>query len=352
VFITCYLGVLALFFYSSRFRQPLLPLFILLAVYGATVWLELVRRRPPVALTVLLGIAGLAAFSYIGWYRLPVGFPVTEPLSRGLYFYNQRDYRTALLHYRDAWKIDPAFPDVNLDIGSCFFRLGQADSASYYFRREIELHPGRPDGYADLASLYLTRSDINQARRLAADALEREPYHLIANRIMLRVSGADTLVSLAELQGTITSAATATRNDLNILVEGAGFLVQRGDPTTADSVARVATEASPPAIERDDWAFTGQFEERRRQFTVLRGRAFYLRGYISSLEGAPGQAAEFSRRAVYLDPELTAAYLNLANALAVLGRFDEADSVLESAARRLPDDSQIRQLRQAIESAK
>jgi len=75
-------------------------------------------------------------------------------------------------------------------------------------------------------------------------------------------------------------------------------------------------------------------------------------GYLAARNGDPNRAEKFFRAAIAASPSYTVAWVNLAATLADESKWQEADDAINHALVIDPDNSQARQLRQVIASAR
>ncbi len=342
VVILSYMAVVALFFFNSRFRVPLLPFYIILSAAGVThLWTQRNLRRTLLPLVPLFGLWLLSSYPVIS---LPRGGSPTGLLSKGLHHYASRDYREALRWFHRAAAVDSTFPEVNLNTGSCYLKLGIADSALYYFNRERAFNPQRAKVYINLASVQLLNDQYEQAAAEAARAIALSPYDVTANRVLLRAVAARKSAPDDSLMNLIGIAAVNTGDDIYLLNEAAILLSQRGCFKEAEHVLRRALRSKPPPIEMDDAAFKRQFrnspQSRRPQLAL----AHYQLGYLAGLSGRLEEAIGQSHRAVSLDPSLVEAYANLVSGYLSTGQARLADSVMAVAMARFPANPVLRKL--------
>lgn len=336
-----YTAVVALFFFNSRFRVPLLPFYIILSAAGAT---HLWTRRNLRSALLLVPLVGLWLLSSYPVISLPRGGSPTGLLSKGLHHYADRNYREALRWFHRAAAVDSTFPEVNLNMGACHLRMGFADSALYYFNRERAFNPQRAKVYINLASLQLLNDQYEQAATEAERAVALNPHDVMANRVLLRAVAARKSAPDDSLTHLIGIAALNTGDDIYLLNEAAILLSQRGCIKEAGQVLRRAMRSKPPPIEMDDALFKRQFRNspqlRRPQLAL----AHYQLGYLAGLSGRPEEAIAQSHRAVTLDPSLVEAYVNLVSGYLSTGQARLADSVMAVAAARFPSNPVLRKL--------
>ena len=337
-----YLAASSLFFFNSRFRLPLLPLYATLAANGLWFLVRTVTTNPRAVITpAVIGVVA-AAFSFYPLIPLPKGQVTLPSMTEGLYAYAEGRYGQALSDFRKAMAVEPSFPEMNLNAGACHFRLGQEDSAYYYFNREKQLHPGRHKAYTNIASLLLLNGRYREAVAEVSLALERRPYDIQSHMIRLRACAAQPEITGDSLLELVFDAVDEAGNDIFLLNDAAALFSQRGDQARAESVLLMAGNATPPPVETDDAAFERHFRNSRENWTKEKAKTFYQLGYIAGLDGRFDESLDFSRRAIDSDPDLVGAYVNLASGFMSTGRFSQADSILTIAIGRFPDNEQIR----------
>jgi len=345
VLLVVYSLVMAMFFVNARFRLPLLPYYFVFAVAGVCWVIEIARQRPLLLIGPALAATAAAWFSFSPPMSYPQQRSSQHLMSRGLYQYDQGEYQNALTTFQQAAALDPTFPETNLSLGACFFRMGQEDSASFYFDREIALHPQRPKAYHNLASLHLVNGRFTDALHLTNQALTLAPYSVPANIIKLRALAADPTVTIDSLWRAVETAAWATDETLIVLNWGASMLARDGCNPTVEKCLHRAERAVPPPIETDDHAFHANSRHRRPAFNLERAKTCYLLGYCAGVKGDFEAAIGHSLKALRLDPQLAEAYVNLYSGYLSSGRLVEADSVLTEASHLFPKHDQIRELR-------
>lgn len=337
-----YPPVVALFFFNSRFRLPILPLLIVLASVGALTVLNLFAteiKRGMIAIAVVIG--GWAC-SYYPLVNLPQGAPTQSYISRGIHFYIEQDYQKALHHFYTARMFDSTYPEANLNIGACYLRLGLADSARSYFEQERSLHPQRPKTYANLASLHLVNGQFEQAAAQAQKALALADWDVTSNMIYLRSLAGQDSVATDSLRTEIEKATARTSNDLYLLNDAAMLLLNRGDTLEAESMLQRALQTQAPPIETDDGAFDRNFPNHYRRRLKEKARAFYHLGLLAGLAGRYHQAISYNSQAIAADSGFVEAYLNLAGGHRLVGQIETSDSILTMASQRFPESDLVR----------
>ncbi len=344
-----YLAATALFFFAERFRMPLLPpYFVIAAAAPFDLWRR--ARSLPVSLVYpVIGVVVALLLSLLPVPKSPGASLAAALNSEGLHHYYDGRFEAARQSYQQAMRVDSALVDLNLNLGATFLRLGQIDSAVYYFEREIGLHPGRPEAHANLASVALLQDQPEHAVELTDRALPLQPYHSLTNRVRLRAVFAVDTLSRERLLEEVSQARSRTDDAPRLLLDAGLLLSERGMFDAAERVLLDLVARPVPPIETDDNAFTQDFvnDEASQQERVA--RALYQLGFISGLTQRFYDAVNYSRRAIETDSSLVEAWVNLAAAYRSTGDFAAADSVYREAVRRFESHPAIEHLRRMWE---
>ncbi|MEW6411619.1 MAG: glycosyltransferase family 39 protein [Candidatus Zixiibacteriota bacterium] len=340
--IICYMLVSALFFFNSRFRLPLLPIFFVLSSYSLYWLSQRLTKHPkqvllPLAAAVLFGL-----FSFHMIVKLPEGAPSQYLTSQGLYYLNNGEYRKALQTFQIARAIDPTFPETNLNIGAAFVRLGKLDSALYYFDREHEFNPLRPKTYTNIASVHLLRNQPRMALQEVEKTLQAMPYDITANLVFLRAIFADSQLTIENFTDSALAAIDRTNGHILVLNDAGAMLTSGGDLRTAATILQAALESPPPPIETDDGAFERNSPNSPANREKTKAVTCYQLGYISGMQGAFTDAVRFSKMAIERDSTMSEAYVNLISGYLSTGRVDDARRVLNIALTKFPGNDYLR----------
>ena len=336
-------ALIAVFFFSSRFRLPILPFWIILAAAGANVLTARVisKHRSSWLIAGTVIICWLISASPI--VPPAAGTSSMGLTSKGLFHYNTGDYEQALRFFRGALKTQEDFPETNLNLAACHLRLGQSDSALFYLGEELRYHPDRHRAHINLSSMALLSGNMEKALTHAHLAVEMVPYDVLANQVLLRAAAAANLSSAAFL-ALFDSILSNTDNDLYLLNEAAVIISERGELRKARELLRQAINSTRPPIETDDAAFEPHFRHSRAAWNKELAKAHHQLGYLYGLDGEFAQAVRLSERAIAFDSTLVGAWINLASALAQSGEPGRADSVMKVIRQRFENDPLVRQL--------
>jgi len=341
--VVAYVATIALFFFNSRFRLPLLPLFAVLSAGGVIGTARIAGTdlgKFAVKVTVAAVVMLISFWQPVSSAR---GRSPQPLVSKGIHHFSVGEYTRALGIFRSALAVDESFPEANLNAGACYVRLGNLEAADSCFAREIRHNPSRPRAYVNLASLCFLKGDQEAALTQLRQALLLAPSDPNANLLHLRLAAAkeDDLLDLAEVS---RLSAARTNNDIFVLNEAAILLTESGDLETADRILRQALASSPPPVETDDALFARGYRNSPRNWSLQTARSHYQLGYVSGIKGSYGEAIRHSRLAIELDSTLADAYVNLISGLVVTGKPDQADSVLHDALVRFPRHPSLQRL--------
>lgn len=346
--VLAYVLVSAVFFFNSRFRLPLLPYYFVLSASGLVTLVHHVRLKRKSSIPLVLLAFCAALFSFYPLISLPQGSSPLSLISKGLYYYSNGQYRQALYYHRLALTVDSTSPEINLDMGTCYFKLGVDDSARYYFEREKRFNPGRVKAYTNIASLHLVSGQYEDAITEVNHALAHKPYDVTANMVFLRAAFAMQKIDNDSLAYLASWAAENTSNDIYLLNDAAALLAQKGALQWAESLLLRALNAKPPAIETDDEAFTRTFRNSPQNWERQRAKTNYQLGYINGLRERYHDAVRYSSQAIRNDSTLVEAYVNLISGLLSTGQPQKAESVLAVAVRKFPANEHLHQLQEYL----
>lgn len=336
ILIFVYSIAVALFFFSSRFRLPLLPFYIILSAVGIESLLRFSKQHYrkyllPVSLAVLVAVFSAAPIA-----PLPAGRQSQHLVSLGLFHYANDDTSAAIGYFHRAAKIDSTFPELNLNIGACHLRFKNLDSSIFYFEKEIKAHPKRALGYSNLAGLYLVQEKWDKAFKNATRAIKLKPYRSDAHTIRLRAAANIAGINADSLATIASYAGETTGQNRNVLYNAAVILTERNSPEDAITFLKRALISEPVPIEIDDEAFTPHYEETKAARKSKLALVNYQLGYVYGIKNEYGNSIRYSMEAISIDPNLESAYANLAAGYYALGKFTAADSVIIKAKKLFP----------------
>lgn len=196
---------------------------------------------------------------------------------------------------------------------------------------------GEDGAEAGLAAL---ARDLNQPGIVRATAVELlRGYGEAGVRVMLDLLGDEDPLVRVVAAGGLETYEPALRLDAVA-------------PLLADEIRAVRQEAArvlasvPPAMmsaaqRRAFEAALAEYRETQRANLDTPGARLNL-GILAAAQGRAGEAIEWYRKAIELDPMFLPAQLNLATLYNQLGRNQEAEQVLREAIRHTPEDGELR----------
>jgi tetratricopeptide (TPR) repeat protein len=169
-----YVFTLLLFFVCARFRQPVLPIMILFAVFAFWEGARFVASRRYKA----IGLFALAFFLLLMESNHNIiGLTKNEIQSEdwfvlGTAYLEQGDKDAALRYYRSAVRINPDHASALLNLGALYSREGNDRDAARMFQRAVKAAPGNPDAYYNYATSLEALGRFQEAAALLEKALK------------------------------------------------------------------------------------------------------------------------------------------------------------------------------------
>lgn len=166
-FVILYSASVILFFVTSRYRVPTLPYFIIFAAAAADHIYNLfrqqeypgVKRLIPLYLPILL----LTSVNFLGVQKIARPY---AHFSLGNAYQKKGQPESAEQEYLKALQADPAYKQVNLNLGVIYYDNEEYAKAEGHFLREIQLNPGFEAAFA-----YNNIGNIRVQQGLHEDAL-------------------------------------------------------------------------------------------------------------------------------------------------------------------------------------
>jgi 4-amino-4-deoxy-L-arabinose transferase-like glycosyltransferase len=171
-FVLSYMLSVVVFFVTSRYRMPVVPVMLLFASYTAWQTVENCRRRR--LKTVLLSVGGFVVVGFL--VNCDLTGPVTPPDSQNYYTLGSVHSRKGELEkakesYRKAIEADSTFADPHNNLGNIYAGSGDLTAARLEFQRALELDPSFSKAYFNLGNTYYSEGDFGTAARLYEQAV-------------------------------------------------------------------------------------------------------------------------------------------------------------------------------------
>ena len=239
----------------------------------------------------------------------------------------------ALLNYRKAIELDPAYAEAHYNLGNALFRVGQMEQAATSYGRALALYPRYAAAHANLGTALLRLGREEEALTQLKAALEIDPRMAVAEQslgnALLRSGRATEGIIHLGRAAAIDPALPRIEHDL------AAAFAQTGGAEQAANHWRKVLEANPDDGAANSalglmLAASGRVEESvghlRKAARAQPGsaEAHYNLGTSLSRTGRLEEAIAHYREGLQIAPDFAPAHVNLANTLAELGRVDEA----------------------------
>ena len=128
----------------------------------------------PIGLIITLIIA---VFRLLGGPAQKNSYPESDvnTLNRGLYYFDQGDYKNALMYFNMAIMSQPDMGEAYNDRGLVYYAMGETDNAMEDFNKAIELLSDPAIAYSNRGVIYLFQGNHGQALADLDKAIELSP---------------------------------------------------------------------------------------------------------------------------------------------------------------------------------
>ncbi len=186
LFMVAYSSSLILFFVCARFRQPLIPLLILFAVYGIYKGVELYKEKSFKPLVIAGCIFVLFALeSNHNILNLSQERVKAEDYHMvGNAYLEQNNLQGAEKEFIKSVKVDPTFARGFNNLGLIQGRKGNHIQAQLNFKRAIALDPNVVESYFNYATTEIVQGNFDKAIQILLDVQPRFP---LDDNLMLKL---------------------------------------------------------------------------------------------------------------------------------------------------------------------
>lgn len=127
-----------------------------------------------------------------------------EIYNSGVEFFRSEKYGKAIAAFKSAIALDPAYTDAMDNLAVCFRRVGQLDSAIFYYEKSLKYLPMNKTALNNLGLVYGQKEDYRSAinvyqRILAIDTLDANGYFGLSQ----------SYLNISELDSTIENGLKA-----------------------------------------------------------------------------------------------------------------------------------------------
>ena len=340
LFIAIYSIIIVFFFITSRFRLPLIPFWIIFSSYGILYIYENIKEKKTgklIASTIL--ITGGIVFSLSNIYRIDFANPDQELYSGGNRLFAAGQYEEAKNKFHRLLQTNPAYPQANMNLAASFVKLGDLDSAEFYYNRELNANPDSALALSSLAEIARVRGESRKAYEYASSALSMKPFFLeiLINYVKASRAALKQTEALAKLE-TIQNQYEKNpyyhfyKGVLKIdLAAGNSAYYEEAEKDFVKSF-RLWEKQSQPTYERDPSIYAMLFSEGKKE--ALMAKSYANIGIINLGQGRHEKAFESFQMALKYDITLRQAKTGLLEASMRTGRFAKA---LQLADELLPE---------------
>ncbi|MCK4857350.1 MAG: tetratricopeptide repeat protein [candidate division Zixibacteria bacterium] len=331
-FVIAYSLSILLFFVTSRFRLPVIPIMIIWGAAGGwSIW-QTFRQKKYRRLGRLLAIFLAAAIlgnglTYLSPFSVRPPTEYESHLLLGDAYYAAGEYHQARAELFAAARLYAKSPRVFNSLGNTHRALGENLLAIEYYQRGIAADSSYEPVKRSLASLYKHNNNIGDLYDLVQAEVIRNPT---CNWALKEYAHIHTLMGELSLAADLYEQAfQADTTDFEALFKKAEALLNQDLRQEAEREYRRLLEYQPNSIEAH--ANLGQVYARQNR-----------------LQDA---LAEFLWVAEH-DPDNPASYFNLASAYFQMKNFDKAEKMLIRVVEINPHFASVNRLRQMIEEGR
>ncbi len=175
------------FFAAARFRVPMLPLLLVMAGFGVTGLVALVRARrwPATAAWVALGLV-LVLFASVDL----AGYQLNRArwhYVRGFSHLFDREWSAAIDELESALRLKPEYTQAHVDLGVALQKTGRSREAVRHLEQALTLDPESAITHYNLASVMGSLGQLSAARDHLRLTLEIDPNFRGARQALQQV---------------------------------------------------------------------------------------------------------------------------------------------------------------------
>jgi 4-amino-4-deoxy-L-arabinose transferase-like glycosyltransferase/lipopolysaccharide biosynthesis regulator YciM len=342
LFMILYSAVILVFFITSRFRLPLLSFWIAFASCGILFYINLFADRGfrDIILYSLL-IAAAMAFSLINFQKIDFSNPLQEEYVQGNRYIRQGSYREAVATYHNLLSQNPGYPQANMNMAAAFVRLGELDSAAFYYKRELNLNPKSALSLSSLAEISRIDGDSMQAYDYAQKAIDLKPYfvEILINYVKAARGVSQQKAALEEIKPLIKYYRSNPyyflyRGILEIDLAATNVALLDSAGADFEKAIEYFQRESQPSYDRDPATLAMLFSKSRREDMLA--IAYANLGVISLNKSDNDRALQAFTQALEYDSSMYQAQRGLLEAYIRTGAFDEVLKLTKGLLERAP----------------
>ncbi len=318
------LGVV-IFFVTSRFRLPLLPIFIIFSAVAIDRIVHFVRTRDYrrcliVLLVLVIGVSlSLSKFHNMGAPQLAESLYMV-----GNIYIRNGDFSNAGDYFKRAIESGEGMSSAHLNLGVVEFNDGNCDRAGDEFKRAIETNPTNTSAYSNLGVIYRLKGLRDSALYYGRKAIDIKP-----NFVDGYINYAQSLSFFDEnikALKYVEEGLLVDSDNLRLLLAGGKVAERLGELSAACRYYEGAIRASDSDF-ISNYDIGSIFEEESGLVSSgsrLRAIAYYNLGTILARRGDIESAYSHFLSAIELRPDFADAYHQLGVALNYSGDYEVA----------------------------
>ena len=161
-------------------------------------------------------------------------------------YFAQKQYREAVVEYRNAIRQDPRFGEARYRLAEAYAQLGNAEAAYSEQIRAADLLPDNTEVQLKAAAYLLLTSQFEEAKARAVKVLERDPRNVQALVILGNASAgmSDVIGAIAEIQQAIEIDPSRSGSYTNL----GSLRLAQGDREQARTAFLKAVEIEPASV--------------------------------------------------------------------------------------------------------
>lgn len=171
-----YSATISLFFVCSRFRQPIVPVAIILATYGVSQIIQAIKQRETKGVLMVGGIffSSFIILNFGGNIESEVNLSQGHSILGNLY-YRKGLYDKAIENLEAALVVLPDNMDVFRTLVPAYIKAGRLNDAERTSKRAIALYPQFSEFNYNLGALYFATKRYLEAKPLLQKAIQYDP---------------------------------------------------------------------------------------------------------------------------------------------------------------------------------
>jgi len=266
----------------------------------------------------------------------------------GYVFVEQKEFGTAIEHYKKAISIDPNYAEAYSNLGAAYGELSRYNDAIGALNQSLKLKPDNPKAYCNLGIVYSKLGRYTEATEAFNHSLKLKPEDAKAYyNLGLAYSSAGNQRQAIEAYNSALKIDPSNTEVYSRLGLACANLQQNAQAIKA---YQKALEINPNLIEvhnnlavllLDQNKIDEAIEHLRRAIWTKPNYvdAYNNLGLAYSKLGQLQEEIEAYKQAVKIKPDYAEAYYNLGASYSNLGRYAEAIEAFKQAVKFRPDDA-------------